>query len=199
MDLKLAFKSINKAITKRGEKTEARNEKSMDVQFERALKSMEALVLGIQVVSTVKGEDTLASPTLHGVEKGTNREMNPAQTAERVFMLLSHGVSPEAIQLHAPDLPKRFDWEPAREAIIEISATKDVLPEHVCLVFGLCEPGDKVVASDEFEAKRDAAKAAKKAARKPRKSKKEKAAEAAEATETTNAPEGETSGETVAA
>lgn len=117
-----------------GSKSRQTKEHSDEVQFQRALNNMQALVTGKMLLS-----------------RKTNKykKLDGGDTADKVMKLLRAGVSAEAILLHVPLLPYRFDWEPVREDLFALANKKKLDLKQVERLFGFSHPTDDLAPSLE--------------------------------------------------
>lgn len=134
------FSAINTASTATSTTNgSARKLAKLARKYERSLKLMRELASGQK--SRTKKDGTIKV-----------KDINPGRTVQVTFMLLGMGVTRAAIEINVPDLAERFDsWDGCNEAIMAAARAKEVDVNDVAHLFGLVEPGDRVVPSEPEE------------------------------------------------
>lgn len=148
LKIKKLFKELRSNVSTRGKGEKTAAGATGDKRFSRCLKHLDALVQKREVVSRKQGDHEIASPTLHGVEKGTTRSLSPAMQAEHVFGVLKNGGTAALILAYREDFPTIAPWAENREILMEAAKESKVDLSEVARVFGLEDSETTVIAAE---------------------------------------------------
>jgi hypothetical protein len=134
-------KSINAAANPRGEGVGAARALQRQANWEeRKVKHIAILAAGERMLPRTHKET--------GEKYEVCRKLSADKTVFSVVLLVKNGVTADEILAAAEDLPRRFQWEAAREGIAQWSKDDGADLTETFRCFGLVEDGDAVVPSE---------------------------------------------------